>query len=375
MVDSREIFLKSKDRDWVDLALAARMVIGYTYSPEDPDIPDTADFVQLGVRNGLIQLLNYSVLDVDRLDYMVRDARMSGFFNAPLDLERLAASVTAIRDPKIPGTDLLLPAYRDSALSVFDLMFQAKLSHDTWVLANPVGPYEAGLIAHCIRNLAPDYIEKVFSRGALSRDGIIYNNKTYRLLSDVDVSADLKSHAFGSDPNYTELYTRELGVHRTPAWRSYHEYYHLFSDIGPDKVYEFFAPLLKFMEENNLIIFDEATWNLIHAQGNTEAMVPAGFLRDYLISIANKDQKEQYNVVLLDRTNHFTLKLDPAQIYIVFSKKNIPLCQGGRNYSSYSQLNGIVKQHRTAKYFYLFRHGSLGSVQLPTFRDELKKLI
>ena len=58
----------------VDLALAARMVIGLPYSPADAAELKGQDAAGLGVRNCLIQMLNYSVLDVDRLDYMLRDA-------------------------------------------------------------------------------------------------------------------------------------------------------------------------------------------------------------------------------------------------------------------------------------------------------------
>jgi HD superfamily phosphohydrolase len=385
LVDSHGRFLSSAERKQVDLALAARMVIGYTYSPEDPGLPEDAQILQeLGVRNCLIQLLNCSVLDVDRLDYMVRDTQMSGYFNAPLDLERLAGSVTAVCDPNLPENTLwLLPAYRDDALSVFDLMFQAKLSHDTWVLANPVGPYEAAIIDHCIRNLHPDYVKEVFCRKALSREGIFYNGKHYRLLSDVDVSADLKERANQGEANYVELYTRENGVHRTAAWRSYFEYHHIFrfptlkkDQDTPvqtlDGVYDFFKDLLKHLSAHQITIFDQAAVDHVLEHGNAGAKRAALFLKAYLQDIpTNKSAAEAFNVVLLDRTANFTLKIDPAKIYIVFYKSNLPLRDGKYNFSSYAELNDISQDFKRKNYFYLFRHGGLGSNQLPELRRRL----
>lgn len=369
MVAQRNALTTHKDLANVDMALAARMVIGFPYSPSDlaafagQETPES-----LGIRNCLIQLLNNSLLDVDRLDYLGRDTQMSGYFNAPLDLECLAGSVTAVR----LDDGWVAPAYRDTALRVFDLMFQAKLSHDAWVLASPAGPYDAALKAHCIRELKkrihPDYMTTVFSLEALSTTGVTLNGKHYRLLSDVDVSADLKAQSGGA---FDELDTRALGVRRIAAWRSYFEYHHIFNDpnngVTPELVYDFFKPLLKYLDDKHIFIFDKAVYDDICKQvKDPRVLWPAKFLHDYLRGLTSKpDKKDQYNVVLLDRTNNFTMKLDPAQIRITFYKKNMPLRAGKYNYSTYADLTGITKSaRRSANYFYLYRHGGLGCQQL-----------
>ena len=375
LIRDRDIFLKHKDGVKVDPVLAARMVIGLTYrAGELTGVDDEL----LGVRNCLIQLLNCSVLDVDRLDYMMRDTRMSGYVNAPLDLACLARSVTAVMED-----GMLVNAYREDALQVFDLMFQAKLSHDTWVLAAPAGAYDAALRRHCIRKLGEEYIRTVFTVEALSRKGVTYNGKTYRLLSDVDVEADLKAQ---SGEPFDELNTRELGKRRTPAWRSYFEFNHIFNcpemGLDPEKVCIFFKPLIKYLNKKNLFAFDEAAYQtvLTDPEADPEARRAAGLLRGFLVKAHSKKKFDpDYSVVLLDRTNSFTLKLKPEEIRIVFSgredgKLRLPLRQGKYNYSTYDKLTGSAHRVDYKKdYFYIMRRGGLGAEQLKKLRTMLAK--
>lgn len=387
LVSDQAYFIPPKQRQNVDLALAARMVIGYTYTaadlnkftaPQGANPPAPADVQALGIRNCLIQLLNSSLLDVDRLDYLGRDTQMSGFVNAPLDLDCLAASVTAVE----LENGMLAPAYQVNALSVFDLMFQAKLSHDAWVLASPAGPYDAALHAHCIRQLNlrihKDYMETVFSRDALSRDGVALYGRVYRLLSDVDIGHDLKDQSGGA---YDELHTRQLGKRRIAAWRSYYDFHHIFNDPGngvtPEKVYDFFSPLLKYLDKNHIFIFDHAAYTAIPRSADPAVLAAADFLHSFLRNLtSDAEKKDKYNVVLLERTNNFTAKVDPAQIRIVFPEKSLPLRAGRYSYSTYADLTGVsVDDVRSRKYFYLYRHGGLGYKQLEKLRKALANVL
>ena len=370
LIRNRADFLQGKGASDVDLELAARMVIGYTYGSGDVNAA-AGDAGKKGLRNCLIQLLNSSIMDVDRLDYLGRDTMMSGFTNAPLDLETLAASVTAVE----LENGWLAPAYRDSALRVFDLMFQAKLSHDAWVLANPAGRYDAALLTHCIRRLNdaidPGYRKTIFSVDALGQDGVDVAGKHYRLLSDIDVWSDLKAQR---DDEFQELFTREPGKRRTAVWRSYYEYCHLFS-TNAKAAYEFFSPLMKHMAKEQMFTFDPINYGLI-LRSTTDPAVhrAADFLNDFLLD-PNGDGsniKDSYSVVLLDRSTAFTMKIDPADIRIVFPAANIPLRDGEFNYSTYSALTGVTKERiHKEDYFYLFRYGALGVHQLSNFRRKL----
>ena len=379
LIRNRDLFLRGDGAKDVDLELAARMVIGYTYKPTDVGAaPNEAE--EKGIRNCLIQLLNSSILDVDRLDYLGRDTQMSGFTNATLDLGTLAASVTAVR----LADGWLAPAYRDSALQVFDLMFQAKLTHDAWVLASPAGPYDAGLIEHCIRRLneliVPDYTKTIFSVDALGRNGVtLSNGKHYRLLSDVDIAADLKAQ---TDPEFQELYTRELGKRRIAVWRSYYEFQHIFNapadGITAKAVYDYFFPLLEFLEDNHIFVFNKKSYDWITANCTDKDVTwAADFLRTYFNGLTtDPDKKDSFNVVLLEKKNNFTMGIDPAAVRIVFPKHNIPLRLDERNYSTYQELTGITADDkRSSEYFYLYRHGGLGKDQLAKLRKSLKNIL
>jgi len=69
-----------------DIQFIARMILGVKYSDYKPESQ---------IRNCFIELLNGS-FDVDKLDYTVRDTRMSGISNITIDIERLLGSLTII---------------------------------------------------------------------------------------------------------------------------------------------------------------------------------------------------------------------------------------------------------------------------------------
>ena len=378
LIRNRKSFCHGDCSSHVNLELAARMVIGYTYSPDDVNAPRKEDQIRLfSLRNCLIELLNSKILDVDRLDYLCRDTQMSGFTNAPLDLDCLADSVTAVR----LENGWLAPAYREFALQVFDLMFQAKLSHDAWVLANPAGRYDAALLAHCIRRLndiIPGYRKTIFTPEALGQTGVHLNGKHYRLLSDIDVWNDLKAQ---TDSEFLELFTRELDHRRIAVWRSYYEYRHFFGEDS-QKVYDFFQPLLAHMQKKNIFVFNPFVYKrIIHGGVSAKAERAARFLNDYLQD-PNGDQSDldpNYSIALLDRTNAFTLSIKPSQIRIVFARRRMPQREDGRNYSTYQELTGLADptdhDGHKVNYFYLYHHHGFTLDQMKNLRKKLKEAI
>ena len=70
-----------------DIVFIVRMIIGCTYKNND---------TEKSVRNCIISMLNSSSVDVDGLDYIVRDAYMSGIDNFNIDYQRLLSSFTVI---------------------------------------------------------------------------------------------------------------------------------------------------------------------------------------------------------------------------------------------------------------------------------------
>jgi hypothetical protein len=218
-------------------------------------------------------------------------------------------------------------------------------------------------------------METIFSVEALSREGVSFAGKHYRLLSDVDVAADLKAQ---TDPVFQELYTRDLNERRIAAWRSYYEYHHLFNcpemGLTPEKVYGFFKPLLKYLGEEKIFAFDETAYNKVKESENANAIRAAELLKAFLKSIS---KKEKYSVVLLDRISNFTMKLDPAQIRIVFPNRKdgaprLPMRGSKYNYSTYADMTGITDADKRSKpYFYIMKKHGLRHNHLQKLREML----
>ena len=74
-----------------DVKFIARMILGVKYSNYEEEAQ---------IRNCFIELLNSSNFDVDKLDYIVRDTKMSGISNTTLDIERLLGSLTIVPTTK-----------------------------------------------------------------------------------------------------------------------------------------------------------------------------------------------------------------------------------------------------------------------------------
>lgn len=71
----------------VDIAFIVRMIMGLKYKSFRPESQ---------IRNCIMGLLNGNDFDVDKLDYIIRDTKMSGISNTSLDVERLLGSLTLV---------------------------------------------------------------------------------------------------------------------------------------------------------------------------------------------------------------------------------------------------------------------------------------
>jgi len=70
-----------------DVAFILRMVLRLKYKNPDPEKQ---------IRNCFIDLLNGNQFDVDKLDYIMRDTKVSGISNISIDIERLLSSITIV---------------------------------------------------------------------------------------------------------------------------------------------------------------------------------------------------------------------------------------------------------------------------------------
>ena len=119
-------------------------------------------------------MLNSKIIDVDKLDYLIRDAYITGFDTANIDFERLLSSLTiSMNDGKYEI------AYYKNAISVIENVVYAHDSERKWIQTHPVVLYEAYILQHVIAYLSDKidkYGKKLFSLETLGTRGKKFDN-------------------------------------------------------------------------------------------------------------------------------------------------------------------------------------------------------
>lgn len=189
----------------------ARCITGYKY---------TADIDENNIKNCFISMLNSKVIDVDKLDYLIRDAYITGFDTVSIDVERLISSLTIVRNE---GKYEI--AYYKNAISVIENVVYAHDSERKWIQVHPIVLYEAYILQHIIAYLSEKVDtknRKLFSLESLSKEGQTFkNNKLHiSLLCDDDI-VFLMKNMFPSEL-CTEYFERRDRRH--PVWKSEAEY-------------------------------------------------------------------------------------------------------------------------------------------------------
>lgn len=89
-----------------DLCFIARMILGLKYKEYTPEKQ---------IRNCFIELLNGSNFDVDKLDYIIRDTKMSGISNIAIDVERLLKSISIVTKTVYSDADVEINQEKSSS--------------------------------------------------------------------------------------------------------------------------------------------------------------------------------------------------------------------------------------------------------------------
>lgn len=226
-----------------DKELFTRCIIGLKYTT----ISQINSF-----KNCLIELLNSQTIDVDRLDYLIRDSYMSGYNNTTLDFQRLLTSIYLIKN----GEKYEL-GFTKAALSVLENAIIAHDSERKWLQTHPSVVYENFLINGMIKFAASKYKEKglnLFSEAALTELGLGKSASAnhIKLMSDNDILSFVKKYGY-KEEYVNSYYNRAL--RRKALWKSESEYKVIFetrfsiSDDGNlirlERYFEKFNDLIK----------------------------------------------------------------------------------------------------------------------------------
>lgn len=222
-----DFFIDAEEKEFF-----ARCITGYDYS-EITTINS--------IYNCFISLLNSNVIDVDKLDYLIRDAYITGFGTVNIDYERLLTSLTIT---KKEGTYTL--AYHKNAISVIENVIYAHDSERKWIQSHPTVLYESYLLQHIISHLIAkmDHGDQhLFSLQSLGKTGQTFDNGiSIKLLCDDDIVYLMKNLYYNDFCE--EFFERQSRRH--PIWKSEAEYNAFFlGTVGSGDLVENFEKAMK----------------------------------------------------------------------------------------------------------------------------------
>lgn len=177
---------------------------------------------QKSYMNCLIELLNSKIIDVDKLDYLLRDAYMTGFDTVRIDYMRLLESARLY----INSNGFYEICYYKSAVSVIENVVYAHDAERKWIQNHPIVLYEA----HIIEELMSSVIHDLLGRDYLTDEFLcergvqVKGLGRVRLMGDSDVCYLMKN--LTNNSLCKEYYERKLRKH--PIWKTESEFQAIF---------------------------------------------------------------------------------------------------------------------------------------------------
>ena len=143
---------------------------------------------EMELLNCVISLLNSSIIDVDRLDYIIRDSATIGFKNAQVDYKRLLGGMRIVRYEK-PTEDSkqkknqkeLCIGYHKSALSVLESAIYAHDAEKKWIQGHPAILYEMTVLQNAMGTLTQQFRTEEDSNPIFCYEALTENGKELSL--------------------------------------------------------------------------------------------------------------------------------------------------------------------------------------------------
>lgn len=205
----------------------ARCITGYAYTL---DSTNTTNLRKRSFLNCVISLLNSQIIDVDKLDYLIRDAYITGFHTISIDYERLlnSVSIQSISDNSYEVV------YSKAALSVIENVIYAHDAERKWIQNHPVVQYDSYLLKSAITSVKNHYKKNLFAYEYLTQEGAALNEHIkISLLSDADMIFLMKN--IPDTALIKEYFSRKNRRHS--FWKSEPEYKALFNNLYGDGIY------------------------------------------------------------------------------------------------------------------------------------------
>lgn len=179
--------------------------------------------------NCFIHMLHSSVIDVDRLDYIIRDASTMGYQSVSVDYERLLNGIVVVFEDEFNFTI----GFHKNSISVIENAVYAHDNEKKWIQGHPTILYDSFLlqksiiwIEQKIKADNPNAQSTLFSYDSLTSEGSLFNGIKVRYLGDEDLLHFMKNVY----PNkYSEEYFSR-NTRRLPVWKSEAEFRNLLSE-------------------------------------------------------------------------------------------------------------------------------------------------
>lgn len=358
----------------------ARCITGYKYT-EDMN-------TKKELMNCLIELLNSKIIDVDKLDYLIRDSYMAGFDTVKIDYIRLLESIRVVHTES--GYEI---CYYKSAVSVIENVVYAHDAERKWIQNHPSVLYEAYLIENIFREIiyefmGSDYLDYVY----LTEEGqAIKNMGTVRLMGDADVIFLMKN--IPQNLWVSEYFERRKRKH--PIWKTEAEFQAIFreNEQAAEIIEDEFEDLSKALKKLGypFVINEQALaacesdaqqlQNLIQKEKDTlqKEMDKETFRKrkhqikfvKILKSFAEEESIDfDFNIILAKQFSSGFGKQEFSKIKMVFPELSVP-CKFGEVSNALTSL-----ESKGEKFFYLFykRKNEKQAVSLTTLVEELLTL-
>lgn len=308
-----KLIKKSKVAFSFDDDLFVRAITGVTYEPAHNDSL---------ILNIIIGMLNGSVIDVDKLDYLIRDSYVTGYSSMSIDVDRLLAGFTVSTYTTESNKSKMVPAYKKSALSIMENVAYANDLERRWIQNNPTILYDCKLVEIAIEQYneymlhkypkLSEYNNNVFNELAISKDGFPKESDIrLRLLSDDDIIQYLKN--FDTSGIGYQYFSRDERL--KPLWKSEAEFVEsVKSEMGARILRELRCSLHAITEPlRNGFFINETEYIRVSEELNRELSVPISERNAARISNCMEVAKPYF--ILRQFANDYGLDFNFAVIY------------------------------------------------------------
>ena len=272
-------------------------------------------------------MLNGTLIDVDKLDYLIRDSYVTGFNTMALDVDRLFAGYVISNYTDASSATKRVAAYKRGSLSVIENVTFANDLERHWIQNNPTILYDVKLIQLAIEAYDDTMVHKyhkelgdeksIFSRTAISSDGYIEKGIPLSLLCDDDIICFLKNE-YHNENISKQFFDRSQRL--KPIWKSEIEFRNLEKELLGNGVARSFKNTLKAIHKNRFYINDEQFKKEQDTITELKTTINGNSPED-LKELAKKTLKTQENIIKIFELfekfkNEYSLKNEFAFIFV-----------------------------------------------------------